>query len=90
MPQIEFHYLKRLVACGNFQIGLAFPKEDSLYNGIYAGADKLGWTVTPVRSDIVASGKWNETDYDPSTFDLLFLDYRQPKLLPQNTLSIIR
>ncbi|ODM98320.1 hypothetical protein Ocin01_08354, partial [Orchesella cincta] len=71
-------------------IGLAFPREDGLYNGIYAGADRLGWSVTPVRSENVSSGSWNDAEYDPTTFDLLFLDYRQPKLLPQNTLSIIR
>ncbi|CAL8088263.1 unnamed protein product [Orchesella dallaii] len=71
-------------------IGLAFPREDGLYNGIYAGADRLGWSVTPVRSENVSSASWNDGEYDPATFDLLFLDYRQPKLLPQNTLSIIR
>jgi hypothetical protein len=68
------------------QVGLAFPKEDSLYTGIQSGMERLGWGAG-IR---ISPEEWSSLATDSSSIDLLIIDYRQPKLHPQNVLNLIR
>jgi len=70
-------------------LALAFPKEDALLYGIQSGCERLGWgNVKLIKTD--PTGWSSGLSQDPLMIDLLIIDYRQPKLLPQNALSLLR